>query len=143
MWRHQLKIGSKILRFVDQVQLAVKILKSGTIITLVQKIFIKEGFLNFEILILIVTSLFRNWKYQCRTYIWDAFFNFLKLLKVLITDSAGYLSEELLLLTLVSTEHHQWLAINAQAYYSRPELSNFDKIVERRDKQSHWLTYFL
>ena len=37
-----------------------------------------------------------NWNYQGRTYIWGAFFNFLKLQKVLNTNSAGYLTEELL-----------------------------------------------
>ena len=71
------------------------ILKPGTVITLVQKFFSNGKFLNFETSILDVTSLFQNRNYQGRTYIWDTFFNFLKL-QVLITDLAGYLTEELL-----------------------------------------------
>ena len=39
LWRHHLKIGCKRLRFVYQVQLVVEKLKSGTIITLIQKFF--------------------------------------------------------------------------------------------------------
>ena len=77
--------------------------------------------------------------YQGRTFIQDEFFNFLKLQKFWITDSAGYITGELFSRITVFTEHHQWLIINAKAYYNRPELSNFDKIVGRREKQSHWL----
>ena len=65
-------------------------------------------------LILFVTSLFQNWNYQGRTYIWGAFFNFAKLQDVLITDWAGYLTEELLSRVSVFTEHHYWLIINDQ-----------------------------
>ena len=32
---------------------------------------------------------------------------------------------------------------NTQAHYNRTQLSNFDKIVERRGTQSQWLTYFI
>ena len=39
LWRHNLKIGLKWLKFVCHVQLVVKILKSGTITTLVQRSF--------------------------------------------------------------------------------------------------------
>ena len=52
-----LKIESKTLKFVHPVQLVVKILKSGTIITLVQKHFLKKEFLNFETSLLVATSL--------------------------------------------------------------------------------------
>ena len=67
----------------------------------------KNFFLTSILLIsiLVVTSLFQNWHYQGRTYIWDAFFNFLKL-QILITDSSGYLTEELLSRIPVFTEHH-------------------------------------
>ena len=47
------------------------------------------------------------------TDIWDAFSNFLKLQKVLITDAAGYLREEFILSISVFTEHYYWLIINA------------------------------
>ena len=103
--------------------------------------FLTEEFLNFETLILVVMSLWRD--YQSRTCIQDTFFNFLKLQIVLVTDSAGYVTEELLSRIPVFAEHHWWLIINAQAYYNRPELLNFDKIVEKRGMQSHWLTYFI
>ena len=53
------------------------------------------------------------------------------LLKVFISDSAGYYTEELLSRMPVFTEHHWWLIINNQAYQNRPELLIFDKIVER------------
>ena len=95
LWRHHLKIGSKRLKFVYHIQLMIKIIKSGTIITLVEIFFSEGKFLNFETSILVLTSLFQNWNYQGRTYIWDAFSNFLKL-QVFITDSASYLTEELL-----------------------------------------------
>ena len=82
--------------------------------------------------------------YQSRICIQDAFFNFLKLWKVLITDWTGYLTGELLSqITVFFTEHHSWLIINGQAYCNRPELSNFDKITGRRCMQSHWLTYII
>ena len=83
------------------------------------------------------------WNYQGRTYIWDAFFNFGKLQNVLITDSAGSLTEELLFRIPVFTECHYWLIINAQANYARPKLPYFDKTVEIRDTLSRWLTYFI
>ena len=38
--------------------------------------FLTEEFLNFETLIFVVTSLFQNWNYLGRTYIWDAFLTF-------------------------------------------------------------------
>ena len=94
--------------------------------------FLTKEFLNFETSTLVVTSLFQIWNYQDRTYIWDTFFNFLKL-QVLINDLAGYLKEELPSGIPVFTEHHQWLIINIQAYYNGPVLANFDKIVQRED----------
>ena len=56
---------------------------------------------------------------------------------VLVNDSADYVTEDLLSRIPVFTEHHWWLIINIQAYYNRPELLNFDKIVEKRSMQSH------
>ena len=56
---------------------------------------------------------------------------------ILVTGSAGYVTEELLSRIPVFTEHHWWFIINIQAYYNRPELLKSDKIVEKRGMQSH------
>ena len=79
LWHHHLKIGLKRLEFLYHVQLVVKILKSGTIITLAQKIFSGKKFLNFETFILITMSLFQNWNYQGRTYIYLRCFYFFEI----------------------------------------------------------------
>ena len=125
LWRHDLKIISKRLRSVNHVQLVVR-LKSGTRITLVQKIFfspsrisdtpragfepaqnLSSGLVESSSAVVINTTPRRhNLHDQDRTYIWDAFFNFLKLKKILITASAGYLTEDLLSRIPVFTEHH-------------------------------------
>ena len=65
-----------------------------------------DKFLNFETLIFIVTSLFKNWNYQGKSYIWNVLFHFLKLQKVLSTDSTDYYTEELLSRIPAFTEHH-------------------------------------
>ena len=62
-------IISKLGQKDSNLYIMYKILKSETIITLVQNIFLTEEFMNFETSILIVTSLLHKWNYQGKTYI--------------------------------------------------------------------------
>ena len=141
LWRHHRKIGSKRLKSVYHIKLVVKILKSGTIITLVQRFF-SDGKI----------SEFWNIDSRCDTII----------PKLELSGQTLHLRYVFQLLEIAGFDHwFSWLlyrtgvfkdicfyrislvAFYKRAYNNRTELPNFAKIFERRGAQSQWLTYFI
>ena len=137
LWCHHCNIGSKRLKSVYHVKLVAKILKSETIITLVQRFFSDGKISEFWIIDSPCDTIIPKRELSGQNLHLRYVFQLLE-----IAEGFGHWFSWLLYRTSVFKDtcfyRISLVAFYKRAYNNRTELPNFAKIFERRGAQSQW-----